>query len=324
MQTRSLLAAFFVLTCAAQTVPTAPPNVSVETLRKDYYRKPYNNEEVAIQGWVAHERRVVSKTYKGFHLRDRFGDIILVRTTQPLPEITTEIVVLGVALKDAETGEIFLSEVKREAASTAKEPPVVPKKDTVPQPAGGSDWSTVAQIGIGAVVVFLVVAAVILMLRRPATRSGEILSDQRRGPSAPPDEMPLKAGSLQLQDYATVKVYPTTKVLPGKLIVLENKKETDVIHLSDQSGNGEVEIGRDSPDVTGGIRVKDKTNTVSRKQAKLQYSPAAQEFRLTNLAGDSSNPTVVNENPLGPNQVVVLRDNDIVKMGNLELKFRSN
>jgi hypothetical protein len=125
-----------------------------------------------------------------------------------------------------------------------------------------------------------------------------------------------------VDDYKTLRVYKTTKVLPGKLVVIDGRQETDTIHLSDQTGRGEIEIGRDSPDITGGIRIKDKSNTLSRRQARLLYSASSREFRLVNVAGDSSNPTIINGRQMTQDEALVLKDGDIMIMGNVELKFR--
>jgi len=143
----------------------------------------------------------------------------------------------------------------------------------------------------------------------------------RRQKSADDAAAPLPP-SAAVDDFKTVKVYKTTKVLPGTLVVMEGGKETDIIYLSDQSGRGEIEIGRDSPDVAGGIRVKDRTNTVSRRQARLVYSADTRDFRVVNLATEQSNPTTVNGKPLAANESVLLSEGDLVGMGSLEVKFR--
>ena len=118
--------------------------------------------------------------------------------------------------------------------------------------------------------------------------------------------------------------YRTTKILPGKLIVLDDQngtEETEVIYLMDPSGMGEVEIGRESPDATGGVRIKDKANTVSRRQARLVYSAQTGEFRLVNLVGKDSNPTVINGRRMANQETVLLRNDDILEMGTIQLKF---
>jgi hypothetical protein len=138
-----------------------------------------------------------------------------------------------------------------------------------------------------------------------------------------PDDPTMSATERPVvEDFKTVKAFKTSKVLPGRLIVIDNSNETDVIHLSDQSGRGEVEIGRDSPDATGGIRIKDKTNTLSRRQAKLTYDATKREFRLLNLIGDSGNPSSINGRLMHEAESVVLSDGDVLTMGNVELKFK--
>ena len=124
-----------------------------------------------------------------------------------------------------------------------------------------------------------------------------------------------------VDEYRTVRVYKTSKVLPGTFVVMENGHETDTVFLSDQSGKGEIEVGRDSPDVRGGIRIKDSTNTLSRHQARIVYTAETREFLLTNLAGTESNPTIVNGQELQENQSVVLQSGDMVTMGSVQLRF---
>ena len=143
-------------------------------------------------------------------------------------------------------------------------------------------------------------------------------------------------------EYATAKILPpkpavledraeatadsrTTKILPGKLILLNDQngaEETAVIYLTDPSGRGEVEIGRESPDAIGGVRIKDKANTLSRRQARLVYSAPTGEFRLVNLAGEDSNPTVINGRRMANQETVPLGNDDILQMGAVRLQFR--
>ena len=135
--------------------------------------------------------------------------------------------------------------------------------------------------------------------------------------------LPTKPIVVEDRAEETAK-YRTTKILPGKLIVLDDQngaQETEVLYLTDPSGMGEVEIGRESPDVTGGVRIKDKANTLSRRQARLVYSAQAGEFRLVNLAGKDSNPTVINGRRMANQETVLLGNDDILEMGTIRLKF---
>ena len=349
---RFALRVLLLVSCA--TAVRAQDPISIKDLKQGF-STAYKNEQVSVRGWVATERRVASQTFKGFYLRDRFGDRILVRTTDPLPDITSEIMVVGVALQDADTGDIYISEKRRESISS-------PGSSAQPAPPGAapqdlekqrieqerqrqeaeskererkqneeaSQRQTILLVAIGAALVVLIGVAIFLMRRKPV----DVLSPS--GPAqvstssqAAPDYSPHGAAEEHkiqemVDDFKTVKVYKTTKVLPGKLIVLENCQETDIVHLTDQSGRGEIEIGRDSPDISGGIRIKDKTNTLSRRQARLLYSASAREFKLLNLAGDSSNPTIINGRQMTESETAVLKDGDTLSMGSIEMKFRQS
>jgi hypothetical protein len=357
--------------------------LSVDQLRHDFDTR-YKDELVTVRGWVDTERRVASRTFKGFYLKDRYGALILIRTTKALPDITVEIVVRGVAIRDAESGDIFLSEVSREPVSavgrvlpmgapdaesllrqqadTARRQTEEARKQAEEaarrvqeaerqaaearrraeeeklrlereQAAARAEAEAtrqrlvIALVAVGGLA--LLVGAVLLFRRKSVettTPAGNVPGMPPLSPAAPSAPLstapPAPAAGTTVQDFKTVKVFKTTKVWPGRLVVLENKQETDVIPLSDQSGRGEVEIGRDSPDATVGIRIKDKTNTLSRKQARIEYTPDRREFRLVNLAGEGSNPTAFNGRQMKENESVVLKDGDVLLMGSIEMKFR--
>ena len=368
---RHLLARAAVLLVLAAAAPAlfAQPAVDVSRLIQNY-ESVYKFEQVTLHGWVDREKPVTSRSYKGYYLKDRYGRRLLVRTTAPLPGITTEIQVTGVAEKDADTGEIYLSETTRNPVSSPASPSASPTTQPDPkleqmraavssaqQAIAATDWTSataaitrlktldpaapqVAEleraladgkdhersqqvvlwvIGIG--VLALAGAAIVLYRRKQKGADGE------PGSAIFPWEETTKTadGSQPAQDgvdeYRTVRVYKTSKVLPATFVVMENGQETDSVFLSDQSGKGEIEIGRDSPDVHGGIRIKDATNTLSRRQARIVYTAETREFLLTNLAGTESNPTIVNGQELQENQSVVLQSGDMVTMGSVQLRF---
>jgi hypothetical protein len=169
-------------------------------------------------------------------------------------------------------------------------------------------------LAIGAGAVILVILAIWLSRRQ---RFGQPPPAESKG--GPAAGMPAERS--QVDDFKTVKVYKTTKVLPGQLVVVDNGQESDVLYLSDQSGRGEIEIGRDSPDIAGGIRIKDPSNTVSRRQARIVFLADRRQFQLFNLAGENSNPTAVNGRALRENESVTLTDGDRIAMGGLTVKF---
>jgi len=354
---------------AAAQAPQAQAPVAHKALKDSFAL--YNKEVVVVQGWVTTEKQVREASFKGYYLRDRFGDLILIRTTKPLPGINTEVRVKGVALLDTDPKrEPYVAEEERESlkvpvdvdrpvveskidekanaagekitpasdvakASDTKNIPLSPALP-VSQP-GRFAWLTSRWIaGLSIAGLALLVAAFVLVLSRKKEADAATIASTADAWQSPyqstaaasqgPADLGLRkepaAEAPVVEDYKTVKAFKTTKVLPGRLIVLENQKETDVIHLSDQSGRGEIEIGRDSPDATAGIRIKDKTNTLSRHQARLMYSAATQEFKLLNLVGDTANPTLHNGRPMHENEAIVLKDGDVLGMGNVELKFR--
>ena len=311
--------------------------ISVRELVRGFYSR-CKNEQVAVQGWVSAEKLVSSTTFKAYYLKDRYGSTIVVRTVNELPQINSEVLVTGVALADADSRKFFISETKRKLIRSAP--------GDQPEAEGGA-WkqlpelpSTENLILIGFIAVGLL--WVVLRLRREKAAPTAYVPAPPPGPSpsykpapAPEPVGPYKpapppipstgsapAASPSVDDFKTVRVYKTTKVLPGTLVVLENGQETDTIYLSDQSGRDEIEIVRDNPDIAGGIRIKDKTNTLSRRQARILYSASDKQFKLVNLAGEASNPTMINGWEMSGNETVVLNDNDVLRMGNVELKFK--
>lgn|GEM_PF-3069407 len=357
---------------------------------KRHFGSKYKNEVVTVRGHVQVERRVRSRTFRAYYIKDRYGDLIMVRTTRELPPILAEVQVTGVALRDADTGGVYVSEnnrtvlaaplgaggggtpapslpaTKKQKQDREKEQRIRGIVQGVESAISAGDWNLAESrldnlvsedpgnsrisslgrairegrdnqqmqyyvlFGIGAIVVILIGVAVFLMRRKP-----ELPAPIPPPPAPVPGPEPFPAddktrkidpggfgATSMVDDFNTVKVYKTTKVLPGQLLVMDNKQETDTIFLSDQSGRGEIEIGRDSPDVQGGIRIKDSTNTLSRRQARIIYSASAREFKLLNLAGQASNPTIVNGREMSESEAVVLNNGDILTMGNLEMKFR--
>ena len=115
---------------------------------------------------------------------------------------------------------------------------------------------------------------------------------------------------------------PRRCALAAELVLLDRGRAGQVIPLPEFDAQGEVEIGRGSHGVSGGIRIPDPSSTLSRRQARLAYTAATGELRLVNLAGSNANPTRVNGRALGPEESCPLRDGDTITMGNLQLVFR--
>ncbi len=326
-------------------VINAQTPISVRELVRGFHSR-YKNEQVTVQGWVSAEKRVSSTSFKAYYLKDRYGSTIVVRTVNKVPQINSEVLVTGVALVDADTRRFFISETRREEVSSAGEETEEEAREPLELP------STENLILIGVIAIGLLWVVVRLRRRKAAPAPGPVPSykpapapvpSYKSGPApepgrpykpAPPPIPSAESASVAfptaqvasptMDDFKTVRVFKTTKVLPGTLVILENGEETDTIYLSDQSGRDEIEIGRDTPDITGGIRIKDKTSTLSRRQARLLYSAAEEQFKLVNLAPETSNPTIINGRQMSGDETVVLKDNDVLRMGNVELRFRKS
>ena len=113
---------------------------------------------------------------------------------------------------------------------------------------------------------------------------------------------------------------------PGALILLKNSSPKETIPLSDESGRGRIEVGRECKSVKDGIRINDPTTTMSRYQARLTRSPGSDRIYLVNLVDPSksgSNPTALNGHAMKKNEKRPLRDGDAIAMGKVRLRFRA-
>ena len=245
----------------------------------------------------------IEKLERGFeatrdHLKD--GGIALTRVVnQPLP-----ISVTGTAIQNPESSEIHHAAAETEPIST-----------------GSKQQDKRRRLALAGTLMLILFVIAWRGSRPPASRA-----PNRRYVRIP---SPILAAHLAghrtpVDDHSHVTEYKTAKILPGKLIVVDDRngaQETEVIYLTDPSGMGEVEIGRECPDVTDGVRIKDKANTLSRRQARLVYSAQTGKFRLVNLAGKDSNPIAINGRRMANQETVLLGNNDILQMGTVRLKF---
>ena len=115
---------------------------------------------------------------------------------------------------------------------------------------------------------------------------------------------------------------PLRAALQAEFVLLNGGRPGRVIALPEFNTRGEIEIGRSSQGISGGIRIPDPSATISRRQARLSYSAASGEVRLMNVAGGKANPTHINGRAMRPDESCLLRDHDTITMGNLHMMFR--
>ncbi len=286
-------------------------SISIDELKNNFKAK-YKGEKVTLVGWVTAEKRVDTVSIKSYYLRDRFGSLIQIRTDKKLPEINTKVQVEGVALEDPEFGDIYIQELNTLSFEMGdgkdERSPIVSKEN---------EWIPYLIILIIVVLVALVVLIIWMnKVQKEPIKEGVKVKEEREAINGEIEE-DLEVENVK--EYNTVKVYETVKALPGKLAILREGKETDSFHLTDSTGKDEIPIGRESPDIKEGIRIIDKSNTMSRWQAKILYRN--KKFYLLNIAGEEVNPTIVNGKKLEKDEEVELNLSDVMEMGNVKLKL---
>ena len=340
------------------------------------------DETARLIGFVSAERRVASATFKGYYITDRFGVTLLVRTTNPLPEVLTRLTVAGVLLRDARTREMFLVETGRLLQPEITRQPEVStevrtgriKTDTEvlgtvsaerralegagavgaatanaqaekSQAASPSEPSLVRRLlSLSSQEVMLGIALLLLLsgvlyfsrgrlasrVKTPAPYDSPSIGGQWTAPAVPqasasafaaPESVPgPTATAMPAQDFKTVRVFKTTRLLPVSLEVLNGDEVIETVPLYDQSGQGTIDLGRDVVGETGGVRIKDPSNTLSRRQARIEVDSIGKSVRLTNLASSSSNPTTVNGKILSLNETVELKRGSLIQMGAVQVR----
>ncbi len=299
----------------------------------------FEDEVVEVRGFVTEYREEDVETTRFYYIKDRYGDIIMVRTTGQLPTVGERYRVSGPVSIDPEMNSPYISEESRAQLSGATTTGTE-STDSETQEAGagttgggGTSVQTLLFVAIGAVVLLLLGLLVYVLLQRrqpqvsaqgggslsadtpPPTSNGNQSADESssgRGPE--PDEV--------VQDE-TVKMHVppdnTLKFL-GSLEVVAGLDDIDRIPLHRPPGqNGqeaEITIGRSSGPPYEHIELKPRT--VSSKQAKLIHDG---DCRVVNYASKESNPTRVNGEPVDLNESVEIEDGDVLTMGEVKLRY---
>jgi hypothetical protein len=271
----------------------------------------YSSFTVTLRGHVENEQAMPpSEPGKGYILRDRFGDLILVRTASPVPDIGTEWYVSGVVVVRKDASLLFVGENFRE--------PI------------GPPWKRYLLYGLGGLVVLLFVLVIYSFI---AARGADSDVEQDAGllPVSGPAIQPMVTPS-PVQEKRTIKLSAgqeiavstpraaTGRLLPGRLVLLDRGRDVAEFHLVAHRGD-DVEIGRESSDPIDGVRIQDSSTTLSRHQARIGYTRSADAFKLTNLVGPDRNPTKLNGRTMGENEVADLREGDLLTMGTLDFRF---
>jgi hypothetical protein len=275
---------------------------------------------VAIRGVVNSWELKQEGTFgNGYIFRDEYGDLLLVRTTNDLPKVGTELLVTGTVVTREEGADaagqpirtVFIAEAGRGRTGF------------------GIDWQdsrTVLLIAIGSVLLLLL-GLIVWASLRPETQAAGLTLPPGEGLSRPvlgdPGELPpdLVDQVTKTVPYegGVVAYEKTRRMLPGVLTVMDGDRGQSSVPLYSNDGSNEVEIGRKSPDATRGIRIEDRTATLSRHQAWIKYLSGEDRFQIRN--GDATNPTVLNGRQLDPHEIAELTDGSMLSMGAIKFRF---
>lgn len=304
------------------------------------------NEKVTVEGFATQWVPSTAKTTAFYILKDDWGSVIKIRTSEDKPEIGNRYRVSGVVGRDAasKNRDVYISEEERlvvanlveDAASSAPvvasvpgepEPVTVPPAESSAITEGGREWKDpvtyVLIVVVAALVILLVMLVVFLLGRRRKHEmpTAEISTSDPQHEPAPARTTP----EPEVVSGKTVKIHKppagTLKILPGRLSVVSGEDRVKEIRFYRVGGQAtpEVSFGR----VSGApyTHVQLNSPTVSSRQAKLTFING--QWILTNFAPQTSNPTVHNGIELPQDGQVSLNDADRIEMGEVTFVYHA-
>ncbi len=317
----------------------------------------FEDEVVEIRGFVTEYREDDVETTRFYYLKDRYGDIIMVRTTRGLPTVGERYRVSGPVSIDPEMNRPYVSEESRAQLSGAATGGDASEEGATQETGGeaaggdgttggdGTSLQTLLFVAIGIVVLLLfgLLIYVLYQRRQPqvATQGGSSLSadtpppsggqagsQQASGQQSGGDGTARQASSGgpepdEVVQDETVKMHVppdnTLKFL-GSLEVVAGLDDIDRIPLHRPPGqNGqEAEITIGRTSGPPYEHVELKPRTVSSKQAKLVHDG---DCKVVNYASKESNPTRVNGEPMDLNESIEIEDGDVLTMGEVKLRY---
>ncbi|HEX3578224.1 MAG TPA: FHA domain-containing protein [Thermoanaerobaculia bacterium] len=305
-----------------------------------------------IEGFVTQFVEAGSRSTSFFYLKDDWGAVIKVRTSNETPSVGKRYAIEGPVGLDPRTRDLYVSEESRvelfksvepttalvggsaispptNTASTSTAPLVPPKQTTASTTTSATTTDVAVQppppttpittyLLIGAAAVLVLIAAIFLMLR---ARRDEMptedytLAAATRVDAPPPPEQVIEGRTIKLHAPPP----NTVKLLPGWFDVVGGDDVVKQIRFYSLGGErgAETTFGRAAGRPYAHIQLK--APTVSSRQAKVAFDNGSAQ--LTNLASSDSNPTKVNGREMGVNESVPLSESDRVEMGEVSLLF---
>lgn len=339
---------------------TAGTTFALDTI-KDISSNPgkYNDTVVEVEGLVTRFVEVSGTTTTSFILQGESGQQIRVKTSGEKPILKSRYRVKGLVSIGAASRQPFIVEQSREllaksAAASSSEGDVAARLEP-----GLPIWM-IGLIVIGGIVIVALIGAFAFgsadddKKKAKAKPSGKAADMAKKGSDATKklakdgvggdgsEGEPVGAGSPshRLKSETSSSLAPsasssggpatlkfkappkTMKFIPGKLVVSagpDQGKEFRIAGHPTDDGNV-VTIGRaevEGEKAFAHIHLGDTYRTVSRMQAEI----IQREDNILLKNKSTTNPTVVNGDQLDPEQEVDMKDGDLIRMGELILKY---
>lgn len=294
----------------------AQNSFKISTIRENAGR--YLNEVVTLEGFVT--QYVEEKQTTSFYfLKDDWGGIIKVRTSQGKPQVGRRHRVTGPISVEAQ-GEPYISEEKRQMlekpitvdAPTGKSGSVDSGKPVDVQSPPRQDKLIYYVVGIAIVLIALIGLLVYVVKRgRNADRGDESVADELSVPSET-----LEGKTIKMQ----VPPPGTLKLLPGRFEVVSGDDTVKEVRFYKPKGRTSTEVTFGRSKGSNYTHVQLKPLTVSSRQAKVIFENG--KAQLVNYPGPDSNPTRLNGREMSMEESILLQPDDLISMGEIEFRYK--
>ncbi|MBF0539504.1 MAG: FHA domain-containing protein [Nitrospirae bacterium] len=293
---------------------------------KELYEKQYEfvDKQVVVQGSVEKIVDIATTEKVGnFFLKDDAGDVILVKAREmpmsPGANIRVEGTMLIATNSQGQKGGIFIHAFKittqaQQQPETALKPQATGQLESTSR---GLKTSAKGILVTVVVVTLLMVAAIILIRIRATGKAQVVLEDPTFSTK---DTLTNKINVSKNNAIIRAPSNTTQQLINGYLEItggLQGTLGKKIFIVSPYTKIGREEEGVDKS--SGWITFPPECVTVSRYQADLRY----EQGQYVIISRSRVNPTLVNHMPLMKDYAVVVNHNDKIKLGEVELTFRS-
>ncbi|MEG8948017.1 FHA domain-containing protein [Rosettibacter firmus] len=287
----------------------------------------YIGNTVTTQGLVVIYQKGSGNT-NYYILRGNYGGLIRVNTAEEPPDINKIYKVEGIVYYDVNTRSPFISERKKYPLEENKqEEKLVQSENAYKTQSVGPQKKESAQQLIGLAILLIILLSVYIFTKqKQLIKSSAAVSSGVSNLNAPQFEYDQEPVNEKISDYEfkTIKITTespkTLKFIPGKLTIISGDdigKSFKIAGYPTNEGNI-VTVGRQ--EIRGEraySHIQLIQKTVSRKQAEIIQQ--GDKLYIKNLS--ETNPTQINGLELKPLEKSELNPGDIIRFGELELKY---